>query len=104
VESEADFVQFSVYRLRVFDGVAGKDVAGQLGVSEPTVSRYLQKVRQLLRHRTAEVIATYSFTPEEEAEAEQAGLGGGDDMFDEALAEIYHEQAKLVQEDESADF
>lgn len=104
VESDADFVQFSVYRLRVFDGIAGKDVAEQLGVSEPTVSRYLQKVRQLLRQRIVEVVTTYSFTPEEEAEAEQAGLGAGDDMFDEALSEIYHEQARLVQEDESGTF
>ena len=43
VESEADFMQFSVYRMRVFDGVPGKAVAEQIGVSEPTVSRYLQK-------------------------------------------------------------
>jgi RNA polymerase sigma factor (sigma-70 family) len=101
-EGEADFLQFQVYRMRVFDAVAGKSVAEQLGVSEPTVSRYLQKTRALLRRRLAEVIATYSFTPEEEAEAERAGLSGEDAMFDEALAEIYHQQSRLIVEDEAA--
>jgi RNA polymerase sigma factor (sigma-70 family) len=100
-ESDADFMQFSVYRMRVFDGTAGKEVAEQLGVSEPTVSRYLQKVRGLLRLRVAEIVATYSFTPEEELEAERAGLGGNDGMFDEALAEIYHQQSRLLMEDEA---
>lgn len=100
-ESDADFMQFSVYRMRVFDGTAGKNVAEQLGVSEPTVSRYLQKVRGLLRLRVREIVATYSFTTEEELEAEQAGLGGDDGMFDEALAEIYHQQSRLLMEDEA---
>lgn len=100
VEAEADFIHFSVYRMRVFDGMQGKDVAVQLGVSEPTVSRYLQKVRQLLRQRLAETVSMYSFTPEEEREAEAAGLGGDDTMFDEALADIHHRQSQLVREDE----
>jgi RNA polymerase sigma factor (sigma-70 family) len=102
VERDAEFMQFSVYRLRVFDGVSGKDVAEQLGLSEPTVSRYLQKVRDLLRQRLAEVIATYSFTHDEEREAERAGLGSDDGMFDDALADIYHEQARLILEDEAS--
>ena len=101
-EKEADFLHFQVYRMRVFDGLAGKSVAEQLGTSEPTVSRHLQRVRSLLRSRLAEVIATYSFTKEEEREAERAGLGGDDQMFDEALQEIYHEQSRLIREDESA--
>ena len=101
-KSEAEFVQFQVYRMRVFDDISGKSVAEQLGVSEPTVSRYLQKVRGLLRGRLGETIATYSFTPEEEQEMVQAGLGGDDGMFDEALAEIYHQQARLIHEDEAA--
>lgn len=101
-ESDADFLQFQVFRMRVFDGTTGKQVAEQLGVSEPTVSRYLQKIRELLRRRLAEVVATYSFTPEEEAEVERAGLTGDDSMFDEALAEIYHQQSRLVLEDEAA--
>ncbi len=102
VEAEADFMQFSVYRMRVFDGLQGKEVAVQLGVSEPTVSRYLQKVRGLLRARLAETIAIYSFTEEEEREAEAAGLGGDDAMFDEALADIHHHQSRLIEQDELA--
>jgi len=102
VEQDADFVTFQVYRMRVFDGMSGKDVAEHLGVSEPTVSRYLQKVRTMCRKRLAETVATYSFTAEEESEAEQAGLGGDDGMFDEALAEIYHRQSRLVLEDQAS--
>jgi RNA polymerase sigma factor (sigma-70 family) len=99
VEGEASFLHFQVYRMRVFDGRSGKEVAEQLGVSEPTVSRHLQKVRDLMRRRIAEVVAMYSFTPEEEAEAERAGLRSDDAVFDEALADIYHRQARLVHED-----
>lgn len=101
-ESESEFLHFQVYRMRVFDSAAGKDVAEQLGISEPTVSRYLQKVRDVLRQRLSEMMATYSFTREEETEAEKAGLGGEDGMFDEALAEIYHQQSRLILEDEAA--
>ena len=101
-EATADFVQFQVYRMRVFDSVAGKDVAEQLGISEPTVSRHLQRVRDLLRRRLAEIVATYSFTRDEEIEAERAGLGGDDALFDEAIAEIYHRQVRLIREDEAA--
>jgi RNA polymerase sigma factor (sigma-70 family) len=102
VEAEADFMQFSVYRMRVFDGLQGKDVAVQLGVSEPTVSRYLHKVRALLRARLTETIATYSFTEEEQREAEAAGLGSDDVMFDEALCDIHHHQSRLLEQDELA--
>jgi RNA polymerase sigma factor (sigma-70 family) len=98
-ESESEFLPFQVYRMRVFEGQSGKQVADQLGVSEPTVSRHLTKVRALLRRRLAESIATYSFTPEEFAEAERAGLSGDDVLFDDALADIYHAQSRLVRED-----
>ncbi len=101
-EAEADFMQFQVYRMRVVDGAPGKTVAEQLGISEPTVSRHLQRVRDLLRRRLAEVVALYSFTPDEAAEVELAGLGKDDDMFDEALSEIYHQQSRLLQQDEIA--
>jgi RNA polymerase sigma factor (sigma-70 family) len=101
-EAEADFIQFQVYRMRVFDTITGKEVAEQLGISEPTVSRHVQRVRELLRRRLAEIVSTYSFTTEEESEAEQAGLTGHDAMFDEALAEIYHRQSQLVLDDEAA--
>lgn len=100
-ESEADFLQFQVYRMRVFDTTPGKTVAEQLGVSEPTVSRYLQKTRDLLRARLSEMITLYSFTEEEQREAAEAGLGRDDAMFDDALADIYHQQAGLILEDEA---
>lgn len=101
-ESESDFMQFQVYRMRVFDCTPGKAVAEQLGISEPTVSRHLQRVRELLRRRLAEIVTLYSFTKEEAAEIERAGLGSNDEMFDEALAEIYHQQSRLVLDDEAA--
>ncbi|MHC4142214.1 MAG: sigma factor-like helix-turn-helix DNA-binding protein, partial [Planctomycetota bacterium] len=101
-EPEADFLQFQVYRMRVFDGLSGKDVAEQLGISEPTVSRHLQRIRELLRRRLAETIATYSFTEDEQREAQRAGLGDDDSMFDDALREIYHQQSRLILEDEAA--
>lgn len=101
-EAEADFIQFQVYRMRVFDGAPGKKVAEQLGISEPTVSRNVQRVRELLRRRLSEIVSTYSFTPEEEHEPIRAGLGSHDGMFDEALAEIYHRQSQLVLDDEAA--
>lgn len=113
VERECDFTDFSIYRMRVLDGTPGKDVAEAVGVSEPTVSRRLAKVRGVLRLRLREVIMTYSFTPDELDEAERNGLAlspngapegppqGGDPdrtadaMFDEAIAEIYHRQLAL---------
>ncbi len=101
-EPEADFMQFQVYRMRVFEGTPGKSVAEQLGISEPTVSRHLQRVRELLRRRLGEVVTMYSFTPDEQSEPEKAGLGGDDAMFDEALADIYHQQSRLLMEDGTA--
>ncbi len=98
-ESESEFLPFQVYRMRILEGLSGKQVAENLGVSEPTVSRHLTKVRGLLRKRLADTIATYSFTPEERAEAERAGLGCDDDLFDDALADIYHAQSRLLRED-----
>jgi len=118
VERETDFTDFSIYRMRVFDGQSGKEVASAVGVSEPTVSRRLAKVRGVLRNRLAEVIATYSFTKEELEEARRNGLElnpnsngsgetgpadkSGDAMFDDAIAEIYHRQMQLRAEDEQA--
>lgn len=101
-EHETDFVAFQVYRMRVLDGLTGREVAEQLGVSEPTVSRHLHRVRGLMRQRIGETVATYSFTEDEAGEADRAGLGSDDTMFDEAVAEIYHQQARLVREDEAA--
>jgi RNA polymerase sigma factor (sigma-70 family) len=92
-ESASDFVSFEVYRMRVLDGRSGKDVAVQLGVSQPTISRHLQQARGELRNRLTEIVATWSFTAEEMAEAELAGLSGDDTLFDEALSEIWHRAA-----------
>jgi RNA polymerase sigma factor (sigma-70 family) len=117
VEGGCDFTDFSIYRMRVFDGQSGKEVAEAVGVSEPTISRRLAKVRDLLRVRLREVVTTYSFTKEELEEAERNGLAlnpntaGGSDgsagptdrsadaAFDEAIAEIYHRQMLLRAED-----
>ncbi|MEO0715383.1 MAG: hypothetical protein AAFY58_00180, partial [Planctomycetota bacterium] len=115
VEGEADFTDFEIYRMRVFDGQSGKEVADAIGTSEPTVSRKLTKIRVMLRASIGEVVSTYSFTPEELAEVERNGLSqksSGDNpktdsgkaldqLFDEALAEIYHRQQELRREDEA---
>ncbi len=106
VEKQSDFTDFSIFRMRVLDGQSGKDVAAALGVSEPTVSRRLAKVRELLRARLAEVIATYSFTEEERQEAARNGLElnptkADDAIFDEAIAEIFHRQTQLRLADRS---
>jgi len=107
VERRCDFTDFSIYRMRVLDGRPGKDVADALGISEPTVSRRLARVRDDLRKQLQEVIATYSFTAEEMTEAERNGLGlnptkADDAMFDEAVAEIYSRQTELRRDDERA--
>ncbi|MDF1799562.1 MAG: sigma-70 family RNA polymerase sigma factor [Planctomycetota bacterium] len=95
VEREFDFVDFAVYRSRVLEGHTGKQVAIDLGMSEPTVSRRLTSVRARLREVIAETVARFSFTKEEEEEALRNGLGQNpnkieDALFDEAVAEVYH--------------
>ena len=100
VERESDFVEFSVFRMRVLEGRAGRDVGDALGISEPTVTRRLQRVRDRLRERLTEVITRYSFTDDEAQEAARNGLTGNpnkadDALFDEAVAEIYHRQQDL---------
>ena len=112
VEKNCDFTDFAIYRMRVLESISGKDVAVAIGVSEPTVSRRLSKVREELKVRLGEVIATYSFTKEELQEAERNGLLLGpnrtddgpdkssDGMFDDAVAEIYHQQMQLRAQDD----
>jgi len=89
VEGESEMFSFEAFRLRVLDGRSGKQVAEELGTSEATVSRHLAAVRQRLRSRLEETMSTYSFTDQERCEAEQAGLGADDRMFDEAVGEIH---------------
>ena len=107
VERDCEFMDFSIYRMRVFDGMSGKDVAESVGTSEPTVSRRMTKVRNELRVKLQDVIATYSFTSEERAEAERNGLvlnpsKADDALFDEAIADIYHTQQQLRRADEAS--
>ena len=98
LERECDFLDFAVYRLRVLDGRAGREVAESLGTSPATVSRRLGAVRERLRARLADVFARYSFTEEEWDELARNGLDPNpnkedDARFDEAIAEIYHRVA-----------
>ena len=110
VSKEADFLEFEIYRMRVLDGLSGKDVAEQVGVSEPTVSRRLAKIRGLLREKLREVVSKFSFTDDEISELERNGLAENpktapdkstDTLFDEAISEIYHRQMQLRAADES---
>lgn len=98
VERSSDFLDFSIYRLRVLDGRGGREVAVSLGISPATVSRRLAGVREAVRGRLGEIFARYSFTPEELEEPARNGLDpnpnkGDDARFDEAMAEIYHRVA-----------
>jgi len=110
VEKEADFTDFSIYSMRVLENKPGKEVGASLGISEPTVSRRLAKVRDMLRQRLSEVIAIYSFTREEMDEAARNGLElspkndtapSDDVMFDDAISEIYHRQMELRRQDQA---
>ncbi len=107
VEKEADFMDFSIYRMRVLDAQPGKGVAAALGISEPTVSRRLAKIRDLLRERLREVISTYSFTQDEMDEPTRNGLDlnptkEDDAAFDQCIHEIYHIQAQLRREEQAS--
>ncbi len=110
-EKEADFTDFSIYSMRVLENKPGRDVAAALGISEPTVSRRLAKVRDLLRVRLSEMILVYSFTQEERDEAARNGIhltpkqesaAADDALFDDAIAEIHHRQAELRRSDQAA--
>jgi RNA polymerase sigma factor (sigma-70 family) len=95
VERDCDFLEFTVYRNRVLDGRTGRQVAADLSISPPTVSRRLASVRAKLRAQLFTVFSKYSFTDEEMAELERNGLQlnptkEDEARFDEAVAEIYH--------------
>lgn len=100
VERECEFMDFEIFRMRVLEHQSGKDVASAVGVSEPTVSRRLAKVRDMLRGRISETLATFSFTADELAEGERNGLlqspnKADDALFDEAVGEIFLRQTEL---------
>lgn len=88
-EQRLDFLPFEVYKARILRGMLSKDIAVAMGISEPTVSRYLKKVRETVRDTIAEVVKSYSFTEDEELEVARAKLDRGDELFDDALADIY---------------
>ncbi|MBO46315.1 MAG: hypothetical protein CMJ96_05390 [Planctomycetes bacterium] len=97
VERETEFMDFQIFRLRVLDAQSGKEVAASLGLSEPTVSRRLAKVRDKVRMRLEETVGTFSFTPEESQEASRKGLDSNpkkvaDALFDESLSEVMRRQ------------
>ncbi|MAD78647.1 MAG: hypothetical protein CMJ51_04665 [Planctomycetaceae bacterium] len=100
-QQESQFLHFEVYRMRVFEGTQGKEVASRLGISEPSVTRHLQRVRGTIRNHVSKVVGTYSFTRDELAEAEAAGLSGSDDLFDEAICEIHVNHTRLLEIDDS---
>lgn len=99
-ERESDFVDFSIFSMRVLEGRSGKAVAQALRISEPTVTRRLSKVRERLRAHLKRVIAKYSFTEEERQECLRNGLTlnptkAVDALFDEAIAEIHRRQVDV---------
>ena len=107
VEKECEFMDFSIYRMRVLDGQPGKAVSAALGISEPTVSRRLARVRDMLRGKLREVIETYSFTREEMEEPDRNGLllnptKADDELFDESVAEIFHRQAEMRRQEQAS--
>ena len=106
VEADSDFLDFQVFSLRVLEAKPGKEVAEQLGMSEPTVSRRAGRVRSALRIALVDVMAVYSFTEDEQLEAQRHGLAAGktvgldsgsgreytaaeDAAFDDALSNVF---------------
>ncbi len=99
VEREVPFLEFEVFRLRILECRSGKEVAESLGTSQPTVSRKLASVREVLKERLRQTVARFSFTEEEIEELERNGLGDNpnqkeDRSFEDSLAEIYHRIAQ----------
>lgn len=88
-EQRLEFLPFEAYKARILRGMSGKEIAAAMGVSEATISRHLRKVREVLRESIREVVAEYSFTTEERSEPAANRLESDDDLFDQALAEIY---------------
>ncbi len=98
-ESEVEFLHFQVWRMRVLDSKVGKEISAQIGISEPTVSRHVAKVREHLRKTILKTIMQYSFTTTEENEAAMAGMVGGDAEFDEAVGETFHHHQLFIEQE-----
>lgn len=88
-EQRLEFLPFEVYKARILRGMMSKDIAVAMGVSEPTVSRYIKKARAAVRDAIKEVVGEYSFTSEEKEEVKSARLDRSDEQFDSALSDIY---------------
>lgn len=98
-QKRSEFVHFEAYRMRVLESRQGRDIGELLGVSEPTVTRHCQRVRELLRTELATAIEQWSYTEEERSEPSRAGLAADDAAFDDALGEIWRAQEELVARD-----
>lgn len=98
-QRHAEFAHFEAFRMRVLEGRQGREIAGLLGVSEPTVTRHCQRVRSILRGELAQAVEQWSFTDDERHEPRGAGLASDDGAFDDALGEIWRAQEELVAED-----
>ena len=95
-QKRSEFVHFEAYRLRVLESRSGREIGVLLGVSEPTVTRHCQRVRDVLREELRNAIEQWSFTEDERAEPVRAGLAVEDALFDEALGEIWRAQEEIL--------
>lgn len=90
VRERVDLLAWDAYASKVFDGQSGKEVAEELGVSEPTISRYLRKVRDELREEIAIKVAAYTWDDNDPASVIASGLDRAEDeSFDDALSDLY---------------
>jgi DNA-binding MurR/RpiR family transcriptional regulator len=92
-------VHFEAYRMRVLESKQGREIGELLGVSEPTVTRHCQRVREALREELSVAIEQWSYTDDERSEPSRAGLADDDAGFDDALGEIWRAQEELVARD-----
>ncbi len=95
-QKRSEFVHFEAYRMRVLEGRGGREIGVQLGVSEPTVTRHCQRVREVLREELRAAIEQFSFTDDERDEPGRAGLAADDAVFDDALGEIWRAQEEIL--------
>ena len=101
-QKRSEFVHFEAYRMRVLESKGGRDIGMLLGISEPTVTRHCQRVREALREELAVAIEQWSYTDDERMEPRRAGLAAEDADFDDALGEIWRAQEELVARDLTA--